>query len=97
MLPPLFGLLQVPLKGQQAGGPENNVLVQALQIVLLQLEFRSQVLQQGPFFPHFGQAVPVAGGHMAAVPQQQLHQGGIAHADADDGDPFIFNGIDILF
>ena len=71
--------------GPQAGGPEDHVLRQALQVVLPQLQAAAVLLQLVPQGPQGLPGFFVAGGDGNAPLQQQPDQGPVADADADDG------------
>ena len=68
----------------QAGGAEDHVRVQVLQIVRAQMQLTAQLLQMLRLLAHLLPAALVAGGDADALRQQQLQQRRVADADADD-------------
>ena len=71
--------------GPQAGGAEDHVRRQVLQVVLPQLQAAAVLLQLVPQGPQVLPGFFVAGGDANAPLQQQPDQGPVADADADDG------------
>ena len=80
----------------QAGGAEDDVLVQPLQIVRPQAELAAHFFQLVPQGSQRGPVLFIAGGHIDPGLQQQVQQRLVADADPDDGCPFSFQCIQIF-
>ena len=85
--PPGPGRLQGGVAGVQAGGAEDHVLIQPLQIRLPQPQPGSQALQLLRLLLHPLPLGPVAHGHVQIRPQQHPDQRRVADPHADHGDP----------
>ena len=68
----------------EAGGPEDDVLRQVLEVVLPQAETAAHGGQFIRQRPQRLPALPVPGGHRHMAAQQQFDEGPVADADADD-------------
>ena len=85
-----FCFFKVLVKRHEPGRSEYNVLIEMLKIILTETKLRAHSLELLALFAHFLHGTFIAGGHMAAVLQQQLNKRLIADAYAYDRDPFIF-------
>ena len=78
------------VKGHEPGRPEYNVLIKVLKIILAETKLCAHGLELLALLAHFLHGTFIAGGHVAAVIQQQLNKRLIADAYAYDRDPFVF-------
>ena len=77
------------LKRHQSGGPEDQLLIQSLEIIVSKPQLSPHSLKTVGLVPHLLPRTHIAGGDPAAALQQQLDQGQIAHADTDDCNAFV--------
>ena len=85
--PLLLGGHQLGQVGPHTGCAEDDLKVQVLQVVLPQLQGGPQALQLLDQTGEGAHGLFVAGGDLHPRPQQHFDQGGVGHADADDGHP----------
>ena len=93
--PARHSLAQLRHVRPQAGGTEDNVLRQVLEIPVPELQRGARALQLTGQLTQIRAAAPVAGGNRDPLPAKQLHQRGIAHTDSDHGDGLAAQGIEI--
>ena len=94
--PPLHGGGQLRQVGTHAGGAEDNVLRQVLQIVRSQAQPGTLGLQLVPDGPQGRPVLLVAGGDRHAPAQQQLDERPVGDADADDGHSLVLQRCQIF-
>lgn len=90
--PARHSLAQLRHVRPQAGGTEDNVLRQVLEIPIPELQRGARALQLTGQPTQIRAAAPVAGGNGDPLPAKQLHQRGIAHTDSDHGDGLAAQG-----
>ena len=84
------------LERHEPGGPEDQLLIEPLEVVAPQPELRAHGLEPVGLLPHLLPRALIAGGDAASAAQQQFEQRLIAHADADDGDAFVPDALHIV-
>ena len=82
--------------GPQAGGAEDHIRVQAVQVALAQVQSAAPALQVIGLRAHLLTGALVTGGDGHALRQQTVDERCVADADADDGYLLIFYGVYIF-
>ena len=84
------------VKGHEARRAEEDIVIQALEIVGPELELHAQRLEPIGLRAHLLTRAHIAGRHVAAASGEQFDQRQVAHADADGGDPLAPDAVHIF-